>query len=83
MSARAERRRRDGVPQGCRRELDRTWLGRIALAVIVAVSLALVARVSMMAFSGSGKRMERFEHGVAQEAGASLPPGTRALPQLK
>ena len=80
MSGRAERGRRDGVPQGRRPVFDRIWLRRIALAVIVASALVLVARLSMMAVSGGGKRIERFEHSVEQETGVPLPQGARAMP---
>ena len=80
MSGHAERGRRGAVPRGRRPDIDRRWLGRIALAVIVAVALALVARVSMMAFSGGVKRIERFERSVEQETGVPLPQGTRAMP---
>jgi hypothetical protein len=80
MSGHAERGRRGAPPRGRRPELDRTWLGRIALAVIVAAVLALVARVSMMAFSGGGTRTERYERSAAREHGAPLARETGALP---
>lgn len=67
MSGRAERGRRSSARKGQRPEFDRTWLGRAALAVIVAIALVLVARVSMLAFSGGSKRIERFEQSAARD----------------
>jgi DNA-binding transcriptional regulator of glucitol operon len=61
MSGRAEPVSRAAPPRRWRPQIGRTWIARIALAVIVVAALALVGRVSMMAFSGGSKRAERFE----------------------
>ncbi|HEX4883432.1 MAG TPA: hypothetical protein VFX05_04775 [Casimicrobiaceae bacterium] len=74
MSARADRRAAQRVPAARaprRVEIDRTWLLRIGLAVVVVVGLVLVARVSMLAFGGAGKRLQRFEQQSAPPAPAA------------
>jgi hypothetical protein len=78
MSKRAEPDSRGGRSPGRRPQFDRAWIGRIALALIVAAALALVARVSTMVFGGGSARIERFERSVDRDQ-AREPP-MRAAP---
>lgn len=61
---RAERpasRNASGRPS--RFEVDRQWLWRGIVAALAVAMLLLVAKVSMMAFGGASKRLERFDPG--------------------
>ena len=57
---RAESRVRPDV-DGPRFEVDRSWLLRGALIVLVIGFVLLLAKVSMMAFGGSKGRLDRHE----------------------
>jgi hypothetical protein len=67
MSKRAEPDSRGGRSQGRRPSFDRAWIGRIALALIVAAALTLVARVATIVFGGGSSRIERFERSVDRD----------------
>jgi hypothetical protein len=73
MAPRAERRV-GGAPKAPREprfEIDRSWLLRAAVALVVFMALLLVVKVSIMAFGG-GNRMERLE----QRSEDTVPPKT-------
>jgi hypothetical protein len=50
------------------------WLLRLGLAVVVAVGVVLVARVSVVAFGGGAKRLHRVEqHDDVRTAKTPIP----------
>lgn len=78
MSRRAERNGgREAAPRR-RREFDRRWYGRIALALIVVAAIALVARVSTMIFGNGSARIERMERSVERGEAREPAPGAAA-----
>ena len=62
-------KRKDDAP---RFELDSTWLRRGALALAVIAFIVVLAKASMIMFSGGGKRLERHER-ATQEQTAPAP----------
>lgn len=80
MSGHAERESRGDPPRRWWQDFDRRWYWRIALAVAIVAALALVARVSMIAFGGGGKRVERFEQSVGREPSRGAAPGAGPPP---
>ena len=48
-------------------EIDSTWLRRVALVLAVIGFIAVLAKASMMMFSGGGKRLERHERATQEE----------------
>jgi hypothetical protein len=79
MSARADRRAAQRAPAARaprRFEIDRPWMMRIGLAVVVVIGLVLIGRVSMLAFGGAGKRLQRFE----QQSTPPAPSATAVAP---
>jgi hypothetical protein len=73
MSGRADHGGRDAVPRKRLPGIDRVWLGRIALAFVVTLGVVLVARVSMMAFSGGSQRVDRYERSTERAQGDDAP----------
>ena len=69
-------RREAGVP---RFEIDSTWLRRGALVLAVIAFIVVLAKASMMMFSGGGKRLERHER-ATQEQAAPQPARPAASP---
>ena len=61
---RGDTRRASDAP---RFEIDSTWLRRGALALAVIAFIVVLAKASILMFSGGGKRLERHER-AAQEA---------------
>ena len=78
---------RGGKPTGATRrtsasprfEIDSTWLRRGALALAVIAFIVVLAKASILMFSGGGKRLERHER-AAQEQTASQPASQPAPP---
>ena len=58
-------KRKDAGP---RFEIDSTWLRRGALALAVIAFIVVLAKASMMMFSGGGKRLERHERATQEES---------------
>ena len=44
-------------------ELDRAWLWRAGAVAVIVALLVLVDKVSMIAFGGAGKRLDRYDPG--------------------
>lgn len=80
MSGHAERESRGDPPRRRWPEFDRRWYWRIALALAVVAGLALLARVSMIAFGGGSKRVERFEQSAGREKGRGAAPSAGSPP---
>ncbi|HVE50554.1 MAG TPA: hypothetical protein VNG69_13180 [Casimicrobiaceae bacterium] len=51
-------------------EIDRTWVIRGVIALLVIALLLLIAKVSMMAFDKSARRLDRFDPGHVKAAPA-------------
>jgi hypothetical protein len=49
-------------------EIDSTWLRRGALALAVIAFIVVLAKASMMMFSGGGKRLERYERATEEQS---------------
>ena len=65
------RRADRSVRDPARFEIDRTWLARGAIAILVVAFIVILAKASMMAADRGGHRLERHER--AAEAGAVRP----------
>ena len=57
-------------PGGPRFELDPIWLRRGALALAVIAFIVVLAKASIMMFSGGNKRLERQERAAQEPASA-------------
>jgi hypothetical protein len=75
--AEAPRGRRN-EPKRPRFEIDRTWLLRGAVAVLAVLLLLLIAKVSMMAFGGVAKRLDRHDPGRTSAPANSGEPARNA-----
>jgi hypothetical protein len=62
---RGDTRRASDVP---RFEIDSTWLRRGALALAVIAFIVVLAKASILMFSGGGKRLERHERAAQEQA---------------
>lgn len=74
MAPRADQRRvrtSREPPRKPRFEVDRVWLLRAVVAVVALAGFLLIGKVSMMAFSGGGKRLERYEQRSDDNASSS------------
>jgi hypothetical protein len=76
---RAEPPSRDRAKHAATRiELDRRWIGRALAAILLVAFLLLVAKVSLIAFGGAARRLDRYDpgHRTADEAapGRVTPP---------
>jgi hypothetical protein len=76
---RAEPPSRDRAKHAATRiEIDRRWIWRALAAILLVAFLLLVAKVSLIAFGGAARRLDRFDpgHGAASEVapGGVTPP---------
>ena len=78
MARRAEPPPRGRGEARPRFEIDRTWLTRGILAVLAVALLLLIVKVSMMAFSGVGKRLERSDPGHVSATKTAREPAREA-----
>ena len=69
-------KREAGAP---RFEIDSTWLRRAALVLAVIAFIVVLAKASMMMFSGGGKRLERHERATQEQSGPQ--PASPAAPK--
>lgn len=51
-------------------EVDRRWIWRALAAILLVAFLLLIAKVSLIAFGGAARRLDRFDpgHRTANEA---------------
>jgi hypothetical protein len=70
-----KRAERKPDPNRPRFELDRRWIMRGLVAIVIVGALLLIAKVSIMAFGGAGRRLERVD---AEQAVPAVAPGVVA-----